>query len=49
MGFKELIETMDNYLRSLALFFLIGTIPMCFHLNILTVSSVKTQLIYCQL
>jgi len=26
---------------------LIGAIPMCFHLNIL--SSVKTELIYCQL
>jgi hypothetical protein len=28
---------------------LIGAIPMCFHLNILRVSLVKTQLIYCQL
>ena len=30
-------------------FFLIGTVPMCFHLNIQRLSSVKTQLIYCQL
>jgi len=30
-------------------FILIGVIPMCFHLNILRVSSVKTQVIYCQL
>jgi hypothetical protein len=29
--------------------FLIAAIPMCFHLTILGVSSVKTQLIYCQL
>jgi hypothetical protein len=29
--------------------FLIAAIPLCFHLNILTASSVKTQLIYCQL
>jgi hypothetical protein len=28
---------------------LIGAIPTCLHLNILRVSSVKTQLIYCQL
>jgi hypothetical protein len=27
----------------------VGAIPMCFHLNILRASSVKTQLIYCQL
>jgi hypothetical protein len=35
--------------NSIKIFFLIGAIPMCFHLNILSVSSVKTQLIYCQL
>jgi hypothetical protein len=28
---------------------LIGIIPLCFHLSIRIVSSVKTQLIYCQL
>ena len=28
---------------------LIGAIPMCFHLSILRVISVKMQLIYCQL
>jgi len=31
------------------LYFFIGAVPMCFHLNILSVISVKTQLIYCQL
>jgi hypothetical protein len=29
--------------------FLIGAIPMCFHFSILRVSSVKTELINCQL
>jgi hypothetical protein len=28
---------------------LIGSIPLCFLLNIIRVGSVKTQLIYCQL
>ena len=38
-----------SQLCKMGLNILIGAIAMCFHLHIVRVSSVKTQLVYCQL
>ena len=39
----------DNIVRASLYGISIGAIPLCYHLSILRVSSVKTRLNYCQL